>query len=182
MKPLALFLALMILPAMAEDWTVNGKDYHNVKVTQVDSDRVHIIYDGGVGTVALADLPSDLQTRFGYDAIKAKAAAREEAERQQRIDSDPVVQAQRQAAKMAEVRYVEVEQVLPDGLLVSPLILQEEGYNVWLPSDRMVFIHSRFDGLVDGQRITVKVYRSGTYSYQSALGATRTVEEWTALR
>ena len=77
MKPLALFLALMILPAMAEDWTVNGKDYHNVKVTQVDSDRVHIIYDGGVGTVALADLPSDLQTRFGYDAIKAKAAARE---------------------------------------------------------------------------------------------------------
>ncbi len=53
------------------DWTVNGKTFRNVKVGTVDSDAVHITYDGGVGTVALADLPPDLQKKFKYDPNQA---------------------------------------------------------------------------------------------------------------
>jgi hypothetical protein len=62
------------LTARAEDWTVNGKDYHNVTVGQVEPDRVHITYDGGVGTVMLSDLTPELQKRFDYDPQKAKAS------------------------------------------------------------------------------------------------------------
>jgi tetratricopeptide (TPR) repeat protein len=51
----------------ASDWTVSGKTFHNVKVGSVDANVVHITYDGGVGTVPLADLPPDLQKKFNYD-------------------------------------------------------------------------------------------------------------------
>ncbi|MCE0483605.1 MAG: hypothetical protein LV479_05140 [Methylacidiphilales bacterium] len=53
---------------------MNGKTFHNVTVGKVEVDRVHITYDGGIGTVALADLPPDLQKRFNYDPAQAKAA------------------------------------------------------------------------------------------------------------
>ena len=48
----SLFLALppplLLMPVVhGEDWTVDGKDYHNVKVTKVEPDVVHIMYDGG---------------------------------------------------------------------------------------------------------------------------------------
>ena len=52
--------------ALAEDWTLNGKDYHNVKVTKVEDDTVSITYDGGIGRFPLADLTPDLQKRFNY--------------------------------------------------------------------------------------------------------------------
>jgi hypothetical protein len=71
-----LILALLaIIPLRAEDWTVDGKDYHNIKVGTVDPDKVHISYDGGIGSVPLADLTPDLQKRFGYNPSKAKEAA-----------------------------------------------------------------------------------------------------------
>ncbi len=63
----------------AEDWTVDGKDYHNVKVGQIEPDRVHITYDGGIGTVLLADLPPDLKKRFNYDPAAANAASKQKA-------------------------------------------------------------------------------------------------------
>jgi len=58
--------------ATAKDWTVNGKDYHNVTVGKVEADKVYITYDGGVGTVPLAELPPDLQKRFNYDPKEAQ--------------------------------------------------------------------------------------------------------------
>jgi hypothetical protein len=70
-----LALVFTAFPAWAEDWTVNGKNYHNVTVGQVELDRVHITYDGGVGTVMLSDLTPELQKRFNYDPLKAKATA-----------------------------------------------------------------------------------------------------------
>jgi len=65
---------LCCLTVRAEDWTLNGKTLRNVTVGQVEAENVHITYDGGVGSVALADLPPDLQKRFNYDPAKAKAA------------------------------------------------------------------------------------------------------------
>jgi hypothetical protein len=72
MRPM-LLMFLLVLPIRADDWTVEGKDFHNVKVGQVDPDKVHITYDGGIGTVLLSDLTPELQKRFGYDPAKAKA-------------------------------------------------------------------------------------------------------------
>jgi predicted SnoaL-like aldol condensation-catalyzing enzyme len=124
------------LPVLAEDWTVNGKDYHNVKVTKVDADKVHIMYDGGIGSVNLADLPPDLQKKFNYDPAAAKTAANAEAQRQAEADrqlaieekqnqkiaaaqdaKDESDQKQADLAKKASNISVQVVQVLPDGIL-----------------------------------------------------------------
>lgn len=79
MRIIFLFLCLSTA-VFGEDWTVGGKDFHNVKVDQVESDRVHISYDGGVGTVALADLSPELQKKFGYDPNKADAESKQREE------------------------------------------------------------------------------------------------------
>lgn len=75
MKMTALFVLLFVSTCVtrAEDWTIQGKTFHNVQVGTVEADRVHITYDGGLGTVNLADMPPDLQKRFGYDPAKAAA-------------------------------------------------------------------------------------------------------------
>jgi len=77
-----LALVFATFPARAEDWTVAGKDYHNVKVTSVDSDRVHLTYDGGIGTFNFTDLSPELRKRFGYDPAKATIALKAEQEKQ----------------------------------------------------------------------------------------------------
>jgi thiol-disulfide isomerase/thioredoxin len=67
-----LFLALAPLTAWGEDWTVDGKDYHDVVVDGVDAGLVSIHYDGGVGRLPLADLPPELQKRFNFVPTKTK--------------------------------------------------------------------------------------------------------------
>ena len=67
--------------AHAEDWDVKGKTYHNVQVKNSDDAYVSITYDGGIGRVALADLPPDVRRRFTYDPAKSKAALDAEAAR-----------------------------------------------------------------------------------------------------
>jgi len=76
--PLILALAVILFPVSAEDWTVAGKDYHNVVVGQIEADRVHITYDGGIGTVMLVDLTPELQKRFNYDPVAAAKATAEQ--------------------------------------------------------------------------------------------------------
>ena len=89
---LILFGLFLILPASAEDWTVNGKDYYNVKVGQVEADRVHITYDGGIGTVLIADLPQQLKKRLNYNPAAAKATIDER--NQQEAQADATLAAQ----------------------------------------------------------------------------------------
>jgi len=71
-----------------KDWTVNGRDYHNVNVTQVETDRVHITYDGGLGTVMLSDLTPELQKRFNYDPVAAKETTQERAQQASQADAE----------------------------------------------------------------------------------------------
>lgn len=73
---LIIILALISLSLHAEDWTIAGKTYQNVVVGQVEADCVHITYANGIGRVMIADMPTDLQKRFGYDSTKAEAAER----------------------------------------------------------------------------------------------------------
>ena len=78
----------LTVPAVAEDWTVDGKDYHNVKVGQIEADRVHISDDGGIGTVMIADLTPDLKKRFNYDPGAAKQATQERAQQASQADAE----------------------------------------------------------------------------------------------
>jgi hypothetical protein len=87
-------LAIIMLPAWGEDWTIAGKTLHNVVVTKVCVDHVEISFDGGAGGPTLADLSPELQKRFGYDPVKIRAilmAKEEEAKPDwQKIDDAPL--------------------------------------------------------------------------------------------
>ena len=73
---LALVATLLVLPVYAEDWkTTDGIVYKDVKVIKVEDDAVTIFYADGGARVDLVNLPPDLQKRFNYDPVKAKAAA-----------------------------------------------------------------------------------------------------------
>jgi hypothetical protein len=84
-----------------KDWVVDGKEYHNVVVGQIEADQVHITYDGGIGSVALADLPPDLQKHFGYDPEQAKETS--EARNQAQAEAAQEMQKQAQLQKEQEL-------------------------------------------------------------------------------
>lgn len=68
--------ALFATSAIAEDWTTtDGIKYQNVRVIRVEDDAITIIYKDGGALVPLYKLTPDLQERFDYDPVKAKAAA-----------------------------------------------------------------------------------------------------------
>jgi chromosome segregation ATPase len=69
------------------NWTVDGKDYHNVVITQVEADIVHITYDGGLGTVNTSDLTPDIQKMLNYDPQLAKVTSQQRAAAQAQTDS-----------------------------------------------------------------------------------------------
>jgi hypothetical protein len=102
---------LCCLTAKAEDWTVKGKTYHNVTVTKADPDKIHIMYDGGIGSVDLADLPPDLQRRFKYDPQAAKAAEKAEAAKQAESDKELAAELARQPKIVPAADPVPVEEV-----------------------------------------------------------------------
>ncbi len=54
---------------------MNGKTYQNVIVGQIEADCVHIQYASGIGRIAIADMPPELQARFKYDPAAAKSAS-----------------------------------------------------------------------------------------------------------
>jgi hypothetical protein len=71
-----LTIACGIFPLHAGDWKTNdGKVYQDVKLIRLDPDAVTILYTDGGARVPLANLPPDLQKRFGFDPVAAKAAA-----------------------------------------------------------------------------------------------------------
>jgi hypothetical protein len=60
--------------AVADDFkTVNGKEYKNATVTEVEPDGIHIRFSGGVVKLGFVDLPGDVQKRYGYNAQNAAA-------------------------------------------------------------------------------------------------------------
>jgi hypothetical protein len=60
----------------AEDWTTtDGKVYKDVKVVKTEPDAVTITDHDGGALIPLTKLSPDLQKRFNYDPVKAKAAA-----------------------------------------------------------------------------------------------------------
>jgi len=209
MRIIFLLLCLSIV-VYGEDWTVDGKDYHNVKVGQVETDQVHITYDGGIGSLPLADLSPALQKRFGYNPSQAKdAAQKREADQQAAIQSYASVdqkrqvlqleqakenaqQAQRQVtqkmASHAALMYAQIVQILPNGLLVEPYVKQltdpneigTYGMSSMQPSGETVFISCNPQGHAENESINIKAYRDGTFTYQDTSGASRTIQKYVA--
>jgi hypothetical protein len=94
----------------AEDWTTtDGTKYQNVRVIRVEDDAVTIIYKDGGALVFLYKLPPDLQEKFNYDPVKAKAAM--EARAKADADSAKELQAEIELAdKMKQAQEVKYAQ------------------------------------------------------------------------
>ena len=111
-KALFLVLALALCSSVvrAEDWTTtDGTKYQNVRVIRVEDDAVTIIYKDGGALVFLYKLPPDLQEKFNYDPVKAKAAM--EARAKADADSAKELQAEIELAdKMKQAQEVKYAQ------------------------------------------------------------------------
>ena len=94
----------------AEDWkTTDGTVYKNVTVLKVEADAVTILDDDGGGLVPLSKLPPELQKKFDYDPVKAKAAAEARAKDEQANAAALASEADR-AQKLREARWVAEDQ------------------------------------------------------------------------
>jgi hypothetical protein len=76
--------------ALADDFkTIDGKEYKNVTVKRVEPDGIVVSSKSGISKVYFAELPKEVQQRFGYNPEKATAytaeqnAALEQARKQQ---------------------------------------------------------------------------------------------------
>lgn len=201
MKILILLLATA-LPICAEDWTVNGKNYKSVVTGKVEADRVHITYEGGVGTIMLVDLPPDLKKRFNYDPVAAKAASDVEAQREAQSDkmvasfeAKRIDQEGRQMladekekgdeeikSRLATIHInvlAHVAQKVDGGYLVlaESTLGPPNGDSMALVSDAPFFLVTGKD-MVDGDRFATALYPIGEYSYIDTRGAKRTVRKF----
>src|SRR5437867_2454761 len=74
---LKVLISVFLLPAIvfADDFkTVNGKEYKNATVTQVEADGIVVRTKVGISKLYFTELPKDVQERFHYDPANAAAA------------------------------------------------------------------------------------------------------------
>jgi len=90
---LAIVASLSASLALADDFkTVNGKEYKNATVSRVEADGLVLRTGSGVVKVYFAELPKEVQQRFGYDPEKI-AARQKQAEESQQKQAEPTPKA-----------------------------------------------------------------------------------------
>jgi hypothetical protein len=137
MKILALLVACFVPVAIADDFkTLAGKEYRDVTVSRVEPDGIVLAGKAGVSKVYFAELPKDVQERFGYDPQKAgdysaqqnaelnqirkqqEEASRQKAAASQKADQYRAEQAIRQnKVRILQARYAELQKQEDDLLL-----------------------------------------------------------------
>src|SRR5262245_54588256 len=81
---IAILATLSSSLALAEDFkTINGKEYKNATVTQVEADGIAVRTKTGISKLYFTELPEDVQKRFHYDPAQAAAYAAQTAAGQQ---------------------------------------------------------------------------------------------------
>jgi len=96
--------------------TITGKKYENVKVMRVMPDSIQVMSSSGINRISMAELPEDLQTRFGYDPEKAASFARQDAARQNAIRQRMAQEQQRMnAAQESNSQAVSASPPVPSG-------------------------------------------------------------------
>ncbi len=75
--------------ALGSLMTTKGRKFISAVVTGVEPDGIKLRHADGAAKVKFTDLPTDLQTKFGYEPGKAQSfEAEEQKKRQERIDQD----------------------------------------------------------------------------------------------
>ena len=144
--------------------TVDGITYNNVRFVRPTPATVTIYHSTGVATIPLAQLPPDLQKRFGYDP---KAATQWELAQQQ-------IEAQSRATAAVEWK-LRVQSVLPDSVIAwgRPSASPKRSKSITILLVNPPGLHK----LAEGDEITATAYRDG-----NAMAHTRTLEKWICLQ
>lgn len=218
MKALSLLLASFpLLAAPTNEWGTltftnnSGMVVTNALVTSVHPDRVVFRTERGGGTARLADLPQELQTRFGYDpglakSLEAARKAESEAYKVKAAAQAAIIQKQvaEQNARFKQDQekvaiYGRVIQKHQDGLRISPLpitrrvpagvsgsIVEDvdtgaEGRTL-IRSESFLVSHPNFRNIADGDLVDIAVWPDGTHEYNTVGGSSRSLRRYTALR
>jgi hypothetical protein len=179
--------------ALAEDFkTINGKEYKNATISRVEPDGIVLKTKSGITKVYFVELPKEVQERFHYDPQKARDYSVEQArgEEQGQAKGSKAKGSKESQTEGGQVTQgeehlaVEVVQVLPDGILAYGSVCAwannyngGEYYESTLAGHRMIFLQG-FTGVAEGEEFQVQAHAAGTYTYQDANGASRTLEKW----
>ena len=99
----------------AETWIVAGERYERVRVFEVNPDGVTVYHAKGIKRFDLAELPGELQARFGYDAADAAAFRARESE-----DRKAALAAQRERLARLRALREQQERGSPDPKVIPP--------------------------------------------------------------
>jgi hypothetical protein len=155
------FLSLSFISlALADDFkTLAGKEYKNATVSRVEPDGIVVTSKAGISKVYFAELPKDVQERFGYDPQKAgdysaqqsagfeqvrkqqEETSRKKAEASQRADQYRADQANRQnAIQMLQARHEELQRQ-EDNLLLQIGEAKKPGPAYWSGKNNQTLRH-----------------------------------------
>ncbi len=96
--------------------TVDGKRFEKAHVTEVTPATATIVHATGVARVSLADLPADLQKKFGYDPAKAQVWLAEQAKAEQaRRDREAAEKQKREEAERNREAVAAIGHYMDDG-------------------------------------------------------------------
>jgi len=108
--------------ALAEDFkTISGKEYKDATVSRIEADGIVLKTKSGISKVYFAELPKDVQERFGYDPAKAAQFAKVQAAPAQSNPVAPKQQTQATAENLHTIREVETDQ---PSFLDQPFLLK----------------------------------------------------------
>ena len=163
---LAILASLFASRVLGDDFTtLKGKEYKNASVSRVEPDGVVLVYKSGVVKVYFAELPKEIQERFGYDPRKAaleeksleekriqeqKAAEQQRLEREKQAETD--LKRAEQEFRAAERRAGEADQNAAKGTLSGQVFIATPGgENFKLGAVKVaLFARDAIDGLLVG--------------------------------
>lgn len=189
---------LLLVPAilLADDFKLrDGTEYKGVKIVRSDAAGIVIETDAGLLNVKFAELPADVQKKYGYDAEKIAA---EKAKMEADLAKAREIAAQKLAAKKDQVRISAVIiQVLPGGLLVrchepeyvasglgrvggaaAAEIKATPGRAEEVYGTFYVVGHPRLKSKVDREYIDVDATDAGKFTYEGGDGSSHTIKKY----
>ena len=96
--------------ALADDFkTIHEKEYKNATVMRVEADGIVVRTKGGISKIYFAELPDDVQARFGHDPAKIAAEAATRAAEGKRIEEEKAAERERAVNKEEEERNTEAD-------------------------------------------------------------------------
>jgi hypothetical protein len=192
----ALLLACAASAADTNLWPsvmiIDGHTYSNVTLIRRSPATITIRHSGGLATIPIWRLGTNLQTWLAYNPTQAAAFLKQEAEAQ------AIADAQRQEEKAAKQKadalaekcnaavpfHGRILQMLPDGMLVMITGRGEGHYSDdYRPTadSPTWYVEPRFN-LTDDRCIDLWAFRQGTHEYVAVTGAPCTIQSWWACK